>query len=138
MFKKKNKYIVYGSHTKLAKMTPIKLDIAGQVIEHIVIFKYLGIWLDECMSFKEHIQRIAARISCKIGLISRARRYLSLEHSKMLFNAIVFPHFDYCSQVWTNASKPHLNIIIKLHKRARKILLQVPKRTHTHRMFYQI
>ncbi len=80
---------------------------------------------------QEHNQHIAAKISCKIGLISGARRHLSLEHSKMLFNAIVLPHFDYCSQVWTNASKTHLNIIIKLHKRARRMLLQEPKRMPT-------
>ncbi len=62
-------------------MTPIKHIVAGEVIEHLLHFKHLGVWLDECMSFKEHIYPIDARISCKIGLISKARRYLSLEHS---------------------------------------------------------
>ncbi len=30
----------------------------------------------------------------------------------MLFNAIVLPHHDYCSQVWTNASKHILKDLI--------------------------
>ncbi len=45
---KGTKYMVHGFHKKLAKMTPIKLDIAGKEIERVVSFKYLGVWLDEC------------------------------------------------------------------------------------------
>ncbi len=71
--------MVYGSHKNLAKMTPVELNIAGEEIEHVVSFKYVCVWLDECMSSKEHILCIAARISCKIGLFSRARGYISLE-----------------------------------------------------------
>ncbi len=61
--------MVYGSHKKLSKMTPIQLDIAAEEIEHVVSFKYLGVWLDKCISFKEHIQHIDAKISC-IRLVS--------------------------------------------------------------------
>ncbi len=57
------------------------------------------VWLDERMSFTDHIQCVTAKISCKISLICRAKKYLSLDHSKMLFNATILPHFDYCSQV---------------------------------------
>ncbi len=60
--------------------------------------------------------------------IQRKRKYLSFNHIQMLFNVIVFPHFDYCSQSWTNASKPNLATLNELHKRAQRILLQVPKR----------
>ncbi len=54
--------MVYGSYKKLAKMQPIKLDIAGEEIECVASFKYLGVWLSGCMSFKENIQCIAANI----------------------------------------------------------------------------
>ncbi len=53
--------MAYGLHKKLAKMKPIKLDIAGEEIECVASFKYLGVWLDECMSFKEHIQLFLQR-----------------------------------------------------------------------------
>ncbi len=66
-----------------------------------------------------------------IGLISRVRKYLNPAHNKMLFNVIVLPHFGYCSHLWTNASKIHLDIINKLHRRSGRILIQVPKRTPT-------
>ncbi len=50
----------------------------------------------------------------------------------MLFNAIVLSHFDYYSQVWTNASKTYLlHIINKIHKRDGMMLLHVPKGTPT-------
>ncbi len=64
--------------------------------------------VSECMSFnmfKEHIQCIATKICCNIGLISRVRRCSSLDHSKMLFNATIRPHLDYCSHVLTDTSR---------------------------------
>ncbi len=34
-------YIVKGSHSKLAYMTPIKLDIPGEEIESVISIKYI-------------------------------------------------------------------------------------------------
>ncbi len=58
-------------------MKPIKHDIEREEIKHVASFKYLRGWLEEGMSFNEHIQHIAARISCTIGLIFRTTKYMS-------------------------------------------------------------
>ncbi len=50
-------------------------------------------------------------------------------YHKMLFNALILSHFGY-SHVWTNAPKTHLDTNSKLHKKAGRMLLKTPKRTH--------
>ncbi len=96
------------------------------------------IYLDETMTYKEHITKIASKISSRIGVLSKVVKYINLEHRKMLFNAIVLPHFDYCSQVWGNANKTTLNAIVKLQKRAGRMLVGVPKRTPTVQVFKEL
>ncbi len=59
--------MVYGK--KLAKMKSIK----QRKIQLVASFKLLNVWLNECMSFKEHVQHIAAKMISKIGVISRAK-----------------------------------------------------------------
>ena len=58
-------------------------------------------------------------------------KYLSIQNRKLLFNALVLPHFDYCSSVWSNATNSNLETLVKLYKRAGRMLLGVPWTTPT-------
>ena len=39
-----------------------------------------------------------------------------------MYNALVMPHFNYCSTVWQNNNKTHLDKLYKLQKRAARII----------------
>ena len=58
-------------------------------------------------------------------------KYLSIQHRKLLFNALVLPHFDYCSAIWSNTTNSNLETLVKLFKRAGRMLLGVPRCTPT-------
>ena len=45
---------------------------------------------------------ISSIVSKQIGVIRRVKFYLPPATLNLLANALVFPHFDYCSPVWTN------------------------------------
>ena len=50
-----------------------------------------------------------------IALLKRAKQFVSQDTLLNMFNALVLPHFRYCSNVWNDGSCAH-NIIEKLHK----------------------
>ena len=39
-----------------------------------------------------------------------------------MFNALVLPHFTYCSNVWNDGSCAHIEKLHKLHKRAARVI----------------
>ena len=99
---------------------------------------YLGVWLDDKMKFSTHITKIASKISSGIGIISKARNYLTTKHKTMLFNTLVLPHFNYCSNTWATTNKKYTNILEKLQRKAAKVILDKPKRTPTRDIYKQL
>ncbi len=121
--------MIFGSQKLLHKAGQVKIEIGDEEIERVKSFKYLGVYPDEVMTYTEHVSKVVKKISSKIGGLSKVVRYVTLDYRKLLFNTIVLPHFDYCSQVWCNSTKSVLDPIIKLQKRGGRMLIGSPRLT---------
>ena len=53
----------------------------------------------------------------------------------MLYNAFIYPYFNYCVTVWGNTYTTHLDPLIKLQKRSIRLIASVPRYTHTEPIF---
>ena len=56
----KTKYMVFTNKLKVITSDPI-LSLSGTCIEQVASYKYLGIWLDEDLSFKTHITNLSKK-----------------------------------------------------------------------------
>ena len=54
---KKNKCMVFGTKQKLSNISNTNVTLNDEVIEKVNSFKYLGVWLEEHLDFKYHIQQ---------------------------------------------------------------------------------
>ena len=52
-------------------------NLGGQVLNRVPFYKYLGIYLEPSLSFKEHVTRLNNKISSQLGLLSRVRNNLN-------------------------------------------------------------
>ncbi len=116
----------------------MKIEIGDEEIERVKSFKYLGVYLDEVMTYKEHASKVVKKTSSRIGVLSKVVRYVKLDYGKLLFNTIILPHFDYCSQMWSNSTKLVLDPIIKLQKSGGRILIGAPRLTPTKHVFKEL
>ncbi len=127
--------MIFGSQKRLHKVGPVKIEIGDEEIKRVKSFKYLGVYLDEVMTYKEHVSKVVKKISSRISVLSKVVRYVTLDYRKLLFNTIVLPHFYYCSQVWSTSTKSVLDPIIKLQKRGGRILIGAPRQKRQQNMF---
>ena len=88
-----------------------------ELIEKVSVFKYLGIKFDSNMSWSFHIDYVSGNISKRIGIVKRIKHFIPQETLIMLSNALVIPHFDYASSVWSNCSVNNQNDLQVLHNR---------------------
>ena len=51
----------------------------GSPIEKVKYTKFLGIFIDEELSWKYHINHISAKVSKMVGIMAKARHHLSLK-----------------------------------------------------------
>lgn len=103
-------------------VTPeIRINDVGITREKLV--KFLGVIVDERLTFKQHIDSVAAKFAMNIGFLYRGREILTCIQLKLLYNAILLPHLTYCNLVWGINYPTHLNRLHLLQKRAARVIL---------------
>ncbi len=112
----KTKYTIF--HTKQRKIIPPIIKIENTVIEKVQDFNFLGLIINENLSWKSHCDKISNSISKSIGILNRLKRLLPQELKIMLYNSMIVSHINYCILAW---GYEH-NRISKLQKRAVRII----------------
>lgn len=62
----------------------------GTNIERVTEYKYLGIWIDEKLTFKCRVSKLVSSLRMKIGFLCRNRLSFPLHCRKMLVEATFF------------------------------------------------
>lgn len=119
----KTEFMLIGSRQRLGTYdTSPKLIIGGDIIKQVSSVKSLGVHIDENLSWNMHIEKIAKKIASGIGAIKRCRPFVNRTTLESVFNALVQPYFNYCSEVWGHCNKSLSNKLQKLQNRAARIL----------------
>ena len=101
---------------------PMQVCINEQRIEQVKETVFLGVVLDEHLSWKLHISQVARKISKSIGVINRARFFLPKPCLKTLYYCLVYPYLHYCIIVWGSTYKTNLRRLVSLQKRVIRII----------------
>ena len=89
-------------------------------INHCAL-KYLGIILDNKISWVEHITYVKNKISKGIGIMYQARKYINRNGLISLYNSYIYPYLIYCVESWGNASICHLDPVFVLQKNLQEL-----------------
>ena len=104
----KSHYVIF--HRARLKQTKIEINLSNISLKRVSYTKYLGVIIDEKLSFTRHISYIKNKISKAMGIIIKARKYLNRNLILNLYHAFVFPYLTYCIEIWGNASDIHLDV----------------------------
>lgn len=100
--------------------------------------KYLGIKIDDKLSFKPHLYFIKAKMHKKLGLLRRINEKLTKESKIIFYKSIVAPHLDYCATILFLSSEHQLEQLQKVQNKFMRILLQANKETHVDDMLQEL
>ena len=73
----KTKTMLFGSRQNLAKSPNFCIQLHGKILEKVRKFSYLGVFLDETLSWKDHVEYVSSKVSSRLGLLSRIRACLT-------------------------------------------------------------
>ena len=115
--------MLIGSRQKLSTLSEsLELLIDNIPIKQVSTTKSLGILSDNNMAWHSHIDKLSKKIAAGIGAIKRIRPLVSPEIQHYIYNALIQPHFDYCTIVWDNCGKTLSERLQKLQNRAARVL----------------
>ena len=85
--------------------------------------KYLGVFIDSHLNWKQHITNVSKKISRSIGVMYRIRKYLNLNTLKSIYYSLIYSHIVYAIQVWGSANDTELVKILTLQKKAVRMMM---------------
>ena len=116
--------MVIGSNQRIHTLSnnQIDIEIDGKSIKKVKEVKSLGLLIDEHLSWAKHIEEISKKIFSALGALKRIRPFISESTALQIYQALILPHFDYCSPVWDELSVTLSDKLQKLQNRAARVI----------------
>ena len=106
----KTQYMVIQPHNRKQNISAYNLKIDDVVLTKANSCKFLGIIIDESLSWKPQLSSINSKISRAIFAIKQVKFTLPLDSLRTLYYALIHPHLIYGLLAWGNAN---LNLLHK-------------------------
>ena len=92
----KSKSMLIGSSKRLAKIGSVKFQIEEDSLDKVETFNYLGIKINNHLSWEDHVDQIRSKINENLGLLRRIKHLLP-QHARIMF----YNSFDFASiELW--------------------------------------
>ena len=118
---KKTCYMIF-SRSRL-NLDGFTVSIDNTVIERKTHARFLGVIVDEKLSWAEHIKTIKAKMARYIGVMYKLKRLLPVSARFQVFQSLVQSHLNFCSLVWGFASKSHIESLFIKQKQAMRTVM---------------
>ena len=99
---------------------------------------FLGVFLDNNLTWKPHISLLASKLSKSRGIIHKSRFFLSTQSLHTLYNSMILPYLYYCNLAWGGTYKANLQRIVILQKRTLRIVNNSTYNANTSPIFKEL
>ena len=133
--KKSNVLLFRPKNESKKNQTHIDLKIDGVAIEEKESAKYLGLYFDNKMTFREHVNHIVTKLKKGNGILVKLRYFVPKDVIRSVYFAHIESHLNYGSLTWGTTAKYNIDKITSLQKKAIKIINFVKVREHIDQPF---
>lgn len=110
--------------TKATQINPLANDNTNfSPLEEIQHDKYLGVIIDNKLSFNEHVDYITNKATKLLNLCRRNLYMCSKEVKETAYKSIVRPHLEYASSAWSPHTVKNIEKIEKVQRRSARFVL---------------
>ena len=106
---KKTKVVHFGTQSLLKHTPKPALIINNEIIQSTVTYRYLGITLDNLLSYKQHVQNLTRNVNFKNNLFRKIRLSLTQKSAVDVLTLMILPSIDYGDIIYSSAIKTELN-----------------------------
>ena len=117
----KTKFILFRSKNKKINFD-LKISINGKFINQVKKTIFLGIVIDEFLTWREHLDFISKKIIKCAAVISRIRHFSNLNTLKLIYYALVYPYLIYGNLIWGNTYKSRIQKLVNIQKKIVRLM----------------
>ena len=134
---KKTDLVLFHSKNKTVT-SRLTIKIKGTKFFLFNFVKYLGILIDSKLNWKIHISELTKKLHRATAILSKVRHYVSKPTLKSLYFSLFQSHLNYGCLVWGFAQKSLVNKILRIQKRAIRLITFSDYKCNTSRLFREL
>ena len=133
----KTKYIIFRNKNMPLDDQVCKIYIDNKELLRIgnkctdEYYKYVGIKLDEFLTFEHHINHVAGKVASATFALNQVKHSLPLNIRITVYNSLVKSHLEYGAIIWGLENNKQISKIGKIQKRALRNVAKTGFNSHT-------
>ena len=98
-------------------------------------FKLVGVHLDPALSWKYHADAVRKKILGVLHMMKKSKNFIPTAVRKMIFSSLIQSQLNYCISIYGGANKSVIEPLVKIQKRAIRLVNESHYSKHTDQMF---
>ena len=131
---KKTKVMLIGPRPALKNVEELGICLSSNKIDEVTTSDYLGLRIQNRLSWKVHIDRLCEHSYSKLKLLNWISGFLPIENLLGIYKQIILPMIDYCSILWHDCGSVLTERVEKIQNKAMRTILKVDRLTCTQNM----
>ena len=112
-----------GTRQILNHNDALEIYMDGELLRAVDNQKLLGVVIDKHLTFDIQIDNVCLNITRRITLLKLLSKYIDKTYLNKYYNSYILPLFDYGCMIWGRTTTTNINRLVKLQKRAARIIL---------------
>ena len=133
----KTNYIIFHSYADSIPLNTV-IKIGKKHIAKVKYIKFLGVLLDEHLTWRYHISELSKKLARTCGILFKVKCLLPRSILIMLYNALFLSFVQYGIIVWGQTFASYLEPIFKLQKRAVRAISHQTFLAHSYPIFKEL
>ena len=92
------------------------------MIKQVKNITFLGIVIDENLTWSDHLDLIIKKMIKCAAIISRIRHFTNRNYLKLIYNALVYPYLTYRNLIWGNTYKSRIKKLVNIQKKIVRLM----------------
>ena len=127
-----------GTRQILNHNDALEMYMDGELLLAVDNQKLLGVVIDKHLTFDIQIDNVCLNITHRITLLKLLSKYIDKTSLNTYYNSYILPLFDYGCMIWGHTTTTNINRLVKLQKRAARIILNADFMTPSENIFKEL
>ena len=116
----------------------LNLTLDNHCIDMVTEATFLGVVIDNKLSWKAHVKHISSKISKSIAILRILRFSYPISVLRLIYMSLIYSHINYCNLIWGSANQTTLDPLLKLQKKAVRLVNKAKYLDHTEPIFHSL
>jgi len=133
----KTNYMIFCPDKQHKDSLVLNLNINNKLINKVTSIKYLGIYIDENLTWKTHIEDLCQSLRKYVGIFYQLSLKLPQKILKMLYFALIYSRILYAIEIYANTYITYLHDLMMINNRILRIIQHKSIHTSTVDLYKQ-